>query len=121
LRPAPISFERLIKPPAEIFFLFGFGNQPPIEQRCGMRGALLRLIPALLPRVEAYTINRVDVGGASDLVMTKDSRLEKDPHRVLFAGSSLEGKAIQQAMQLVRKLWHYKRISWRRIDSERQA
>src|SRR6266545_4654598 len=121
LRPAAVSLQHFVKPPAEIFFLFGFGSQPSIERSCGARGPLLCFVPTLFPLVESDTVDRVDVRSASDLVMTEDARFERDGHRAAFAGTGFDGEALQQAMQLLRELGRNKRVGRRRINPKRRA
>ena len=104
LRPLPVSLEHFVKPPAEIFFLLFFRDQPALERRGSAGGALHRFVPAKLPLVESEAVDRINVRGAADLVMSENPGLEENPHRLALAGSGLDGEPLEHAMQFGGKL-----------------
>ena len=121
LRPLAVSLERFVKPPAEIFLLLFFRDQPALERRRSARGALHRFVPAELPLVESEAVDGINIRGAPDLVMAENPGLKENPHRLALAGSGLDGKPLEHAMQFGGKLRRDQRVGRRRIDAERRA
>ena len=118
LRPLTVSLQSFVKPPPEVFLLLFFRDQAPLERRCSSRSTLHRLVPAELPLVESEAVNRIDVGGASDLVVAENSGFKENKNRAGFARTSFDREPLEDAMKFGRKLRRHHRIGGRRIDAE---
>src|SRR5262245_18037449 len=78
LRTAAVTLQRLVQTPAEVFLFAGFAPEPAIERISRAGGAGERLLPAAPPRLDPAIADAVDVGGPTNLVMTKNSGPEQD-------------------------------------------
>src|SRR6516164_7053502 len=100
LRPSSVRLQRLVKAPTQVAL--------PLDGR-------LVVVPSLLPTIKANTAHRVNVGGASDLMVSYNAGSEKDSDGILLRESRVACKPIEDPFKLVSKLTSDSRVfRWRR-------
>ncbi len=113
----PCSPQRFVQSPAQIDHRLAPRDDLPRGRIGRLRGAFASTIPAPLPLVNADAASGVDVGCVSKLVMTEDSRSEKNADRTFVVEACFNCEPLQHAAQFIRQFARHHRVRRRRRDA----